>query len=161
MCTIIRASQEYKDPAWVAYDIAYRQQAAATHHKDWSKINPSPFPLCFSSSAKKASHCSHCNALGHMDVLCPLRGKEEPDITQRVHAVEPAVLVFSNAGRGKFSSNSHGWGKGVCHEFNAGNCTHHPCKFHHVCSSVVVTIQKWNVLLRKLPHIPDTHSKNR
>ena len=120
MCTIIRASQEYEDPAWFAYDIAYRQQVAATHHKDWSKINPSLFPLCFSSSAKKTSCCSRCNVLGHVDKFCPLRGKEKPDITQRVHAVESAVLVFSNAGRGKFSSNCCGCSKGVYHEFNAG-----------------------------------------
>ena len=33
MCTIIRASQEYENSAWVAYDSAYRQQAAATNHE--------------------------------------------------------------------------------------------------------------------------------
>ena len=88
MCTIIRASQEYENSAWVAYDSAYHQQAAATDNKQWSKINPSLFPLCFSSSAKKATQCSRCSSSGHNEDFCPLRGKEEPDMNQRVYTVE-------------------------------------------------------------------------
>ena len=78
MCMIIRASQEHEEPAWVAYDTAYRQQAAATQKKDWSKINPSVFPLCFSGSTKKPTQCSCCRTLGHSEEYCPLRGREDP-----------------------------------------------------------------------------------
>ena len=133
MCAIIRASQEYEDSAWVAYDTAFRQQAAATKNRHWSKINPSLFPMCFSCSVKKAVRCSRCDTVGHNEDFCHLRGKEEPDLTRRIYAVESAVLAFTNANKGKFPPNAYGWSKGVCHEFNAGHCTHRPCKFGHSC----------------------------
>lgn len=44
---ILRASQEYKGAAWAAYDAVYRHQTAATGHKDWSKVNPSRYIVCF------------------------------------------------------------------------------------------------------------------
>ncbi len=39
MVSIIRASQEYEGAAWVAYDAAYRRQAAATGSKKWGGVN--------------------------------------------------------------------------------------------------------------------------
>ena len=39
MINIIRASQEFKNSAWIAHDAAYRRQAASTGHTNWSKIN--------------------------------------------------------------------------------------------------------------------------
>ena len=154
MCTIIHASQEYEDSAWVAYDTAYGQQAAATQNRHWSKINPSLFPMCFSGSSKKAVRCSHCNALGHNEDFCQLRGKEEPDVTQWIHAVESAVLPFSKASKGKVPPYTYGWSKGVCHEFNDGNCTHHPCKFRHSCSICGGTHPKVNCHAQRAPLLP-------
>ena len=43
MIHIIKASQEYEGLAWFMYDEAYRRQAAATVHTEWSKVNPSIF----------------------------------------------------------------------------------------------------------------------
>ena len=40
MMHIIRTSQEYEGLSWFIYDEAYRRQAAATKHVEWSKINP-------------------------------------------------------------------------------------------------------------------------
>ena len=47
--------------------------------------------------SQKAIRCSHCNASGHGEGFCSLRGKEELDITQRVHAVESAVPLQAKA----------------------------------------------------------------
>ena len=55
MISILRASQEYEGLAWATYDAAYRRQAAATGHKQWSKVNPSLYTICFTSKARKAT----------------------------------------------------------------------------------------------------------
>ena len=39
MLTIIRAAQEFEDPAWILYDAAYRDKAAATKNLKWSQID--------------------------------------------------------------------------------------------------------------------------
>ena len=36
---ILCASQEYQGTACITYDVAFRQQAATTGNKQWSKIN--------------------------------------------------------------------------------------------------------------------------
>ena len=51
MVSIIRASQEYEGAAWVAYDAAFRRQAAATGQRDWSGINTSLYTICFTGKA--------------------------------------------------------------------------------------------------------------
>ena len=41
MVAIIKASIEFDEGAWIAYDTAYRRPAAATGYKAWLKLNPS------------------------------------------------------------------------------------------------------------------------
>ena len=53
MINIVKAHQEYKGLAWFLYDEAYRRQAAATGHTEWSKVNPSIFTMCFIAKAKE------------------------------------------------------------------------------------------------------------
>ena len=55
MISILRASQEYEGLAWATYDAAYRQQAAATGQKQWSKVKPSLCTVCFTGKARKAT----------------------------------------------------------------------------------------------------------
>ena len=54
MISILQASQEYEGLAWATYEAAYHQQAAATGHKQWSKVNPSLYTVCFTGKARKA-----------------------------------------------------------------------------------------------------------
>ena len=42
------------------YDEAYRRQAAATGHTEWSKVNPSIFTVCFTEKAKEGKRCDWC-----------------------------------------------------------------------------------------------------
>ena len=61
MIHIIKASQEHEGLAWFIYDEAYRRQAAATGHTEWSKVNPSIFSVCFTSKAKNRKRCEWCS----------------------------------------------------------------------------------------------------
>ena len=61
----IKASQEYEGAAWAAYNIAYRQQAAATGHRQWSEVNTSLYAVCFTGRGKRALRCEVCLSKGH------------------------------------------------------------------------------------------------
>ena len=65
MTTIIRASQKYEGSAWVAYDTAYRRQAAAQGKTEWSRINPSLYVICFTGKARRADRCDRCLGTTH------------------------------------------------------------------------------------------------
>lgn len=132
MISIIRASQEYEGLAWATYDAAYRRQAAATGHKQWSKVNPSLYTVCFTGKARKATRCDLCLSAAHKTSDCSLAMDEDPDIGQRLKAVESAVIAFSGnhpgitATRGIRSSE-------VCRLFNEKRCKFRNCKYRHVC----------------------------
>ena len=132
MISILRASQEYDGSAWATYDAAYRRQAAATGHQRWSKINPSLYTVCFTGKARKAIRCDLCLSAGHKTEECSLAGEDDPDITQRMKAVESAVVAFSanpqtgGAPRGYRSPE-------VCRLFNEKRCRFRNCKYRHVC----------------------------
>ena len=53
MIAIIRATQEFEGPAWAAYDAAFRCQAAAQGLRQWSKINPSLYAICFTGKVRR------------------------------------------------------------------------------------------------------------
>ena len=44
---ILRASQDFGGVAWVTYDSAFRRQAFITGNKQWSRVNPSLYSICF------------------------------------------------------------------------------------------------------------------
>lgn len=52
MVPIIRAEEDYAEGAWVHYDTAYCQQAAACWNTTWSKVNLSLFSLYFMGMAQ-------------------------------------------------------------------------------------------------------------
>ena len=74
MISILRASQEYEGLAWATYDAAYHQQATATGHKQWSKLNSSLYTICFTGIARKASRCDLCLSTTHKTSECSLHG---------------------------------------------------------------------------------------
>lgn len=124
MVSILRASQEYEGSAWTTYDAAYRRQAAATGHKEWSKINPSLYTVCFTGKARKTTRCNLCLSAAHKTDDCHLTTDEDPDLAVRVRAVESAVVAFS--GRTRQSTE-------ICRLFNEKRCRFRSCKYRHIC----------------------------
>ena len=132
MISILRASQEYESLAWATYDLAYRRQAAATGHKQWSKVNPSLYTVCFTGKARKATRCDLCLSTAHKTSECSLTMDEDPDVGLRLKAVESAVIAFSGNYQG-FTATRGIRSPKVCRLFNEKRCKFRNCKYRHVC----------------------------
>ena len=130
MVGILRASMEYEGIAWTTYDAAFRRQAAATGHTQWSKVNPSLYTICFTGRAKRMGRCELCLSSAHRHDECPLVADEDPDIGRRMKAVESAVVAFSAGGQGPQHQQK---AREICMLFNDRHCKFRNCKYRHVC----------------------------
>ena len=72
---ILRASREYTDYMWCYYDADYRQEAEATHSKDWFTIDTALFNLCFTGRARQFQHC---NLAKQDSAACPCKLGKHP-----------------------------------------------------------------------------------
>ena len=131
MINILRASQEYEGLAWATYNAAYRRQAAATGYKQWSKVNPSLYTVCFTSKARKATRYDLCLSTAHKTEYS-LTMDEDPDVGQRLKAVESAVIAFSGnylaSQQPEVSAHPRCAGYSMIKRFKFRNC-----KYRHVC----------------------------
>ncbi len=128
MVSIIRASQEYEGAAWVAYDAAYRRQAAATGSKKWGGVNTSLYTICFTGKARRSARCDHCLSTGHKTGECFVLGEEDGEVSNRMRAVESAVLALSHVGPSRGGGRSD-----LCRLYNERRCTFRNCKYRHAC----------------------------
>ena len=92
MVGVLRASIEFEEGAWAAYDSAYRRQAAATGHRQWSRVNPSLYTLCFTGKARKEDRCVLCLGSSHRTDDCALATEDDPCMGRRLRAVESTVV---------------------------------------------------------------------
>ena len=129
MIQIIRASQEYEGLAWFTYDEAYRRQAAVTQHREWSKINPSIFSV-FTGRARRGQRCEWCLSASHGSGDC-INGGGESDMSQRLRAIESAVMVGGGQPVGRSPPPGYS-GTDICKLFNKQRCFYQIYKFRHV-----------------------------
>ncbi len=123
MVSIIRAAQEYEEPAWQFYDRAFREKAAATGFKKWSQLDPVLYNRFFTGKAKHIRF--HCAQSGHLPESCSLlRKRPSGDNSGQLSTFIPAKAP-------KFQQHSDST---ICGLFNRGNCTFKVCKFRHICS---------------------------
>ena len=135
MITILRASQDFEDPAWITYDLAFRRQAAATNNRQWSRLNPTLYSICTAGKARKNTRCELCLNSDHTTKECVSLADSDPDMGMRVKAIESVVLAMSghtNTGTGNQSRQPRGPAP-ICQLFNKKRCWFRRCKFHHVC----------------------------
>ena len=59
MLSIMRAQQEYEEPAWSRYDEAFREKAASIGNRKWSQIDTHIYNQVFTGCAK-ALHYFSC-----------------------------------------------------------------------------------------------------
>lgn len=76
------------------------QHTVATGHTKWSKINASPYSLCFTGKAKRGGRCDHCLSAAHKSEDCSIGGDEDPDIKKQIKAIESVVISQSSKARG-------------------------------------------------------------
>ena len=136
MATIIQVSQDYVGLAWVRYDAAFRRQAALKGDTKWSAINTTLFTLCCSvPSAKK--RCELCLADTHSEGECAQRGDQEPELRDRMKAMEAAVLTMVKLAGGR--SDQTPGNREICRKFNSvRGCGFSKCKYWHACSTCKV-----------------------
>ena len=92
---ILRTGQDFGGLAWVNYDSAFRRQAAATGNRQWSRVNPSLYSICFAGVARSSVRCDLCLSLHHHSKDCAMVADADPDVGSQLKAVESAVLVLA------------------------------------------------------------------
>ena len=130
MRDIIRASKQFKWPAWIVYDINYRQHMAETAEKDWSKVDASIYSRCLTGWARPTTWCEWCVSLDHETNDCPfsnqpIRARDKPRFQPYSSNVPRSSMTHRSAQLPTcIKFNRYG---GDC-KFGAG------CKYRHVCS---------------------------
>ena len=137
LATIVRVSQDYTGLAWVRYDAAFRRQAALTGNTRWSVINSTLYTMCFTGMATATKRCELCFATTHTERECAQRGDPDPDVRDRLKAIEAAVLALTNGqqDRPKVAPNSTRPANEACRKWNAGSCAYPRCRYNHTCSN--------------------------
>ena len=100
MAMIVRSSQDFKDLAWLRYDVGVRRQAALTKNRKWSQINTTLYSMCFTTNFRGGvSRCELCLGSTHSTADCALQGDPDPDMRDRVKAVEATLLALASRQR--------------------------------------------------------------
>ena len=138
MLVIIKAQQEYEEPAWRLYDEAFREKAATTGNRKWALSDPHLYSQLFTGRARKVPLCAHCGAATHKGEACPKMG--QPPSKKVACALQvgagPSQALAGNfkAGRPAKAGGVTG-ASGACWAFNEGYCTYGAqCKYRHLCS---------------------------
>lgn len=149
--TLVREARRCGGGGWLAYDTAFRQQAATDPQCDWSKLNSSLYPVTFMAQARgKVKCCPHClepDHLGEDCALSPLSQREQsqrqqspglglPSQCERRGSVEPRG-DGGPGGRSKARAprqSAQRLAAKVCYSFNDGECRFpNSCRYLHIC----------------------------
>ena len=130
---VLRASQDFGGIAWVTYDAAFRRQAFITGSRQWSKVNPSLYSICFSGVARTGQRCELCLSLSHPTRDCTMVNDPDPDVSARLKTLESAVLAFTSHPFPQQGLIPRARSPDICRNWNAGRCRMAQCRFRHVC----------------------------
>ena len=135
LSTIAKASAKYSWPSWVVYDQNFRQEAADSGLKDWSKVEPSIYTQCFTNAVLSSENwCKVCQSIDHGSDVCPMRSLNSgttPGPTSRKRPLEPS----QSAPRKRPAPHSLSQ---ICKRFNQynGDCRFgDQCIYQHKCDS--------------------------
>ena len=107
--------------AWVTYDAAFRRQALITGNRQWSKVNPSLYSICFSGADRTGVRCELCLSLSHLTRECTLVCDPDQDVSTRLKTLESAVLAFTSHTPLQQGLPLHAKPSDVCRNWNARN----------------------------------------
>ena len=68
---MVRAQQEYEEPAWSRYDEVFREKAASIGNRKWSQIDTHIYNQVFTGRPKKRPMCAGCGSTCHDSSVCP------------------------------------------------------------------------------------------
>ena len=124
--------QDFGGVAWVTYDSAFRRQAFITGNRQWSRVNPSLYSICFVGAACMGMQCELCLSLSHPTRDCSLVSDPNPDISSCLKTLESAVLAFMSFPQPTRMPSCQK-SQDVCISWNAGHCHMAQCRYHYVC----------------------------
>ena len=134
MAMIVRSSQDFKDLVWLRYDVGFRRQVALTKNRKWSQINTTLYSIRFTTSFRGGvSRCELCLGSTHSTADCALQGDPDPDMRDRVKAVEATLLALASRQRRQAGDQPTQRTNQVCRLFNQGRCNFAKCKYIHEC----------------------------
>ncbi len=149
LVNILRASQDFTGLAWLTYDAAFRRQAAITGNRQWSRLNPTLYNICFVEKAWATSRCELCMDLHHKTNECALVSEADPDVATRLKAIESAVLLMSASSQGGSSQQpSLLTPSPICRLWNEKRCYFRRCKYRHACRAAAAAVQLWSAVSR-------------
>ena len=107
---IMRTAQQFSGSAWLAYDHAFRRQAAAYKLTDWSHLNPELFHF----------YVSGCVSVEHPTATPPVQSVSPTKPSRPADVVEVSGTPSSST---------------LCHSWKAGRCSPQflCCRFRHSC----------------------------
>ena len=146
---LVREARRCGGRGWLAYDTAFRQQAATDSQVDWSKLNSSLYPVTFMAQASgKGRCCVHCLEPDHAAEDCALspRGRQETRQRQRSPGRSPSTRGVEWRSGGETSEYSGvvrpravkpgglRQERKICYSYNDGECRFpSTCRFLHIC----------------------------
>ena len=155
--TLVREARRCGGSGWMAYDTAFRQQAATDPHCDWSKLNNSLYPVTFMVQASgRGKCCPHCLESDHPGDKCALSPRPRQESRQRprspglgwqAHGTgegrrEPRS-EYQAAGKQKVRGGRQVDQRGgikICYSFNDGECRFpNSCRYLHICQRCQAT----------------------
>jgi hypothetical protein len=125
--TIVRASRNYEGLAWVAYDNAFRRQAAIRRSYEWGSIDPVLYNEAFTGRARIKTRCHHCLSDTHTSDECV--------------STPPRLVWASDSARPQGARQQirrQPRQVQVCGLFNlakGNSCSYQRCKYAHICSN--------------------------
>lgn len=122
---LIREAQRHGGQAWLDYDRAFRQQAAADPATSWNTINPGlqAATILTQRLSGQTTFCTLCRMVDHVRSQCALQFLEPASTT--IPSQRPAPPVAARRARPQ-----------ICYSWNLGSCAFPGrCTFRHVCSS--------------------------
>ena len=117
----------------VMYDAAFRHQAFITGNRQWSKVNPSLYSICFSGAARTGVRCELCLSLSHPTHKRTLVCDSDSDVSTGLKTLESAVLAFTFHAPLQQRLQLRAKSSDVCRNWNAGKCRMSQCRFRHAC----------------------------
>ena len=128
MLFIIKKAPQVEDQVWLVYDLAFREKAAATGNRTWSKTDSTLCDQIFAGRAKKLPLCTQCFSTAHDTVDCPGPGQKLGQHRAGQDQAEDKVRLPGKPMQQKVDREGD-----RCRRFNAGNCSYNPCKYRHMC----------------------------
>jgi len=132
LCYLYQRHVWHAPTVCVTYDSAFRRQAFITGNRQWSRVKPSLYSICFAGAARTGTQCELCLSLSHPTRDCSLVLDPDPGVSSRLKTLESAVLAFTSFPQ-PTGMPSRPKSQDVCRSWNAGRCRMAQCRYRHVC----------------------------